>query len=223
MRQIRLYGELGRQFGRIHYLAVKNTAEAIRALCSNFDDFERAILETAPGYRIWCGSVRLSDTDQLHDPSGAADVIKIAPVMTGSKGALGQILVGAALIAASFIPGLNVAVWSGAAMTWSSVAFSVGLSLTLGGIAQLLSPTPKLNSGSGESTENMPSYVFNGATNTTAQGHPVPVGYGEMIIGSAVISAGLYAKDIATTKAAGAPVTPVVTTKPRTQIGGGQK
>jgi len=40
------------------------------------------------------------------------------------------------------------------------------------------------------------SYVFNGAVNTTAQGHPVPVGYGRMIVGSAVISAGIDVDEI---------------------------
>jgi predicted phage tail protein len=32
--------------------------------------------------------------------------------------------------------------------------------------------------------------------NTTAQGHPVPVGYGRMIVGSAVISAGIDVDEI---------------------------
>ena len=38
---------------------------------------------------------------------------------------------------------------------------------------------------------NTPSYLFNGAVNTTAQGHPVPIGYGRLIVGSAVISASI--------------------------------
>jgi hypothetical protein len=33
---------------------------------------------------------------------------------------------------------------------------------------------------------------------TSAQGHPVPIGYGELIVGSAVISAGVIAEDIPT-------------------------
>ena len=36
---------------------------------------------------------------------------------------------------------------------------------------------------------------FNGPVNTTAQGNPVPVIYGEMIVGSATISAGIYSED----------------------------
>lgn len=46
-----------------------------------------------------------------------------------------------------------------------------------------------------DSPQNQASYVFNGPVNTTAQGGPVPVLYGELEIGSAVASAGIYAED----------------------------
>ena len=34
---IRLYGALGARFGRVHKLAVQTSAEAVKALCINFD------------------------------------------------------------------------------------------------------------------------------------------------------------------------------------------
>jgi len=65
--------------------------------------------------------------------------------------------------------------------------------MILGGVVQLLTPIPK---GSAANTAaNAPSYVFNGAVNTQAQGNPVPLLYGRMIVGSAVISAGIKAED----------------------------
>ena len=63
--------------------------------------------------------------------------------------------------------------------------------MVLGGVVQLLSPQQSYDSASSVSPENKPSYNFNGPVNTTAQGHPVPLCYGRMIVGSAVISAGL--------------------------------
>jgi predicted phage tail protein len=74
---------------------------------------------------------------------------------------------------------------------------NVGFALALGGVAQMLAPQPKMDAGAGSQEANSPSYTFNGAVNTTAQGHPVPVGYGRLIIGSAVISAGVQVEDIA--------------------------
>jgi predicted phage tail protein len=42
-----------------------------------------------------------------------------------------------------------------------------------------------------ERPENTPNTYFNGPVNTIMQGHPVPIGYGTLMIGSGVISAGL--------------------------------
>ena len=47
----------------------------------------------------------------------------------------------------------------------------------------------------GDGPDNGASYNFNGPVNTTAQGNPVPLLYGEMFVGSATISAGIYSED----------------------------
>ena len=197
MKEIRLYGELGKRFGRVHRLAVHSTAEAVRALCANFPAFERAVLDTAPAYRVWAGRDRIADADGLHAPVGGGEVIRIAPVIAGAKSGLGQVLLGAALIGLSFfLPGTALFTVGTFAPSLASIAFSVGVSMVLGGVTQMLSPPPKVDAGGGERPENKPSYVFNGAVNTTAQGNPVPVGYGRMKVGGAVVSAGLSAVDI---------------------------
>lgn len=195
LRNIVLTGELGRKFGRNHKFAVKTPAEAIRALCANFPDFERHVTEASAngvGYRVIAGN---SDTaiDALHNPTGRAE-IKIIPVIGGGKGGLFEVLSGIAMIAVSFVPGLNVAVWSGAAATWSSVAFSVGVSLALGGVSQMLAPHPKTQAQSAQ------SYGFSGPINTLAQGSVVPVGYGRLIVGSVPISAGVTLDQVPTTE-----------------------
>lgn len=197
IRTIRLSGVLGRKFGRIHRLAVDTPAEAIRALCTTKPGF-RAELET-PGncYRVLVGKEPVTDAErELHMQHGPAADYTFAPTVQGSKNALGQILVGVALIGLSFVPGLNVAIWSGAAagstlagLTWAGLAFNVGVAMVIGGVAQMLTPMPK--SGNSDRPENKPNTQFNGAVNTQAQGNPVPLAYGELITGSAVVSAGL--------------------------------
>jgi predicted phage tail protein len=195
MKTVILHGPLGAKFGRRHRLDVRTAAEAVRALVANFPAIERYLIETrGVGYRVKLHDAPLMDAAELHHPVGGS-TITITPVVAGAGRGFGQILLGAALIAASFIPGLNVAVWSGASLTWSAVAFNVGFSLALGGIAQMLSPPPKA-SAPAERPENQPSYVFNGPVNTSAQGQPVPIGYGRLIVGGAVISAGVRAEEI---------------------------
>jgi len=69
----------------------------------------------------------------------------------------------------------------------------VGASLVLGGVSQLLTPVPTMSSGSTADTSKDPrkSYSFSGIQNTSRQGLPVPICYGEVLIGSVVISAGI--------------------------------
>lgn len=193
MKTIILLGELGKRYGRRHLLDVKSPAEAVRALCANFKDFAAFVSASADrnvGYRVLNKREEVGE-DELHNP--ASQRITIAPVVAGAGGSVGKILLGAALIAASFlVPGLAAVTLFGTT-TLATVAFSVGVSLALGGVAQMLAPQPKFD---GPQEEQQPSYVFNGAVNTTAQGQPVPVGYGRMVVGSAVISAGISVEDI---------------------------
>ncbi|AHC48245.1 Phage tail assembly protein I [Achromobacter xylosoxidans NBRC 15126 = ATCC 27061] len=72
--------------------------------------------------------------------------------------------------------------------------FSMGVSLALGGVVQMLSPQQRALSAA-DRPENGASYNFNGPVNTSAQGNPVPVLYGRMIIGSATVSAGIFSED----------------------------
>jgi predicted phage tail protein len=44
MRVIKLYGELGKKYGKLHRFLVGSPAEAIRALCANFPDFQRDMI-----------------------------------------------------------------------------------------------------------------------------------------------------------------------------------
>lgn len=132
---------------------------------------------------------------RLHEPLPSGAVIHIVPRMEGAKNSgLFQVIAGAALIVASFIPGLNVAVWAGMAATWSSLAFSIGASLMLGGVAQML--TPKPHSPSMHHADNGKQNVyFSSLDNMIAQGNPLPILYGEMLVGSRRISQSLSTRD----------------------------
>lgn len=189
---VRLYGRLGAEFGRLHRLAVSSTAEAIRALCVLLPGFESRLLDSeSKGVRYACfiGRRNLGEAE-LARPSGT-EGIRIAPMPTGAKrGGLMQVVVGVAMIVASFIPVVNVALWASA----STSLLTMGMAMTLGGVVQLLTPQQRALSVK-DGPNNGASYNFNGPVNTTAQGNPVPVLYGEMFVGSATISAGIYSED----------------------------
>jgi predicted phage tail protein len=185
LRKIKLYGRLAKFIGkRVLEADVSSAAEAVRFLLANWPELERHMADQH--YRVSLGDYDLGE-DELHDPAGKQP-IKIVPVVTGA-GAVGRIIAGAALIALSFviIP-LGIAA-AGAGI--ATMVGGIGASLVLGGVAQLLTPTPTLSLGTDSPNDPRKSYSFSGIQNTSRQGTPVPIVYGEMLVGSVVISAGI--------------------------------
>ena len=226
MKRVVLRGELGKQFGRIHKFDLNTPAEAIRALCANFEGFQQALVtagERGIGYIVQVGKAAIDEVDEIHNPTGQDEEISITPVLAGAGGGVGKILTGVALVAAAivFAPagagflGLGAGATTAAGFTLGAAASSaigfIGASLILSGTAQLLSPQPAdlpgLTGATGgrrnsfdpvnnDPADNRSSYIYNGAVNLTAQGNPVPICYGRMRVGSVVVSAGVSTTDI---------------------------
>lgn len=193
MLTVLLYGQLAKQFGRRHRYALRTPIDAIRALSANHKGFRKYMTEhSKPGYRVLVGK-EPRDLETLAYP--ADDVIRIVPVVAGAGRGLGQIILGAALIfAAPYLTNtvLSATIADATTYTLGYMAKGLGTALVLGGVSQMLTPTPK-SPRMAERPNNLPSFVFDGAVNTTAQGNPVPACYGTMIVGSQVVSIGLSA------------------------------
>jgi predicted phage tail protein len=196
MMLVLLYGHLGRRFGRVHRYDARSPAEAVRALCATLPGFRRALVEGG-AYRVLRGGREALAAEQIREPHSTRESLRIVPVVAGAGKGLGQILLGAALIGLSFVPGIQAIGFSVGPFSFglSSVFRSIGMNLLFGGISQALTSTPKQQSV--EAPSNKPSYAFDGAVNTAAQGNPVPVCYGRLIVGSQVVSAGLTVEQIA--------------------------
>lgn len=205
MRTIRLGGALGKRFGKEHNLVISDVAEAIRALGvlqKGFNQYMNEARGKGIVFAIYCGDRNIG-IDEIRNPPGSG-IIRIMPVIEGSKNSGGlQTVVGIALIvAASYFTGGLAAGAAGSSALFGtaagtaawSVAGSIGISLALGGVAQMVAGTQKGLSSS-ESADNRPSYNFSGVKNTMTQGNPVPLCYGEMTVGSACVSLGIVAED----------------------------
>ena len=191
MKTIRLYGEMGQRFGREFHLNVKSPAEAIRALSVQLPGFRTYLHENAKNaFKVFTGGRNAHQS--LADPCADSEVIRIAPVVQGA-GAAARIVLGVVILAFTW---WNPMGWAASSALMTG-AVGMGMSLVLGGVIQLLSPQATASGSESEAVENKPSYNFNGPVNTTAQGHPVPLCYGRMIVGSAVISAGLETRQAA--------------------------
>lgn len=190
MRTIHLHGELAKTYGSEFILDVSTAGEAIRAITTHFPKFGHDLREGAwhivRGKKIDTG-FSLGEEDINTFNLGKGD-LHIVPAVAGSKRegilkvVLGVVLIGAAFFLSggalgTAMPGLLSGV------TYGNMAM-MGVALTLAGVSSMLSPEQK-----GDKKDQ--SYTFSGPGNTSGEGSPVPLVYGEVITGSTMISAGI--------------------------------
>lgn len=181
--KIRLGGFLGKKYGKHHHFLLErgDAKEAAKALDANYPGFARDLAE-AEGLRLRFAVFKNGKNigDGELDLGGARE-LWFVPVVRGSKRAgLVQTIVGIALIMAGPFTG--------------GATYGPGIALVAGGVIQMLSPQAAGLSQSG-APENLPSYAFGSAKNTTASGLPVPICIGERRWGGAIISASIVAQD----------------------------
>jgi predicted phage tail protein len=197
MTIVKLHGGLGREVGESFELMIRQPREAIAAIEANTGKLYRYLREhTATEYRVIVDGV---------DHGGIADfylvgefrVIEIVPVPSGSGG-IWQTIIGVVLIIVGVI--LNV---TGVGAPLGNYLIGVGISMTLGGIAQMLTKNPTIGASplartfrpatqqlqqKQEAPQGITNYLFSGAANTTQQGNPVSIVFGTMLIGSQLVS-----------------------------------
>ena len=208
LKSVKLYGELAERYGKDWHLDINSPSEAVRALAVNnpgFRQFVSSSQDRGVGYKISVGKTFIQSLEEIYYPSGRQE-IKIIPVVLGAKkdgglaiilgialmvaaphlalaaeGAIGAGLGGAGMVAS---PLAIHAGTSTAAMMVQGAAMNIGFNLVLAGVGAALTNTP-------EPVKDDENYSFDGAANTVRQGVPVPVCYGQLLVGGAVISSGI--------------------------------
>jgi predicted phage tail protein len=191
--EVSLLGELGRKFGRKYSFMASSPKDIFSALCNQLEGFKEYMSnahENGIGFRLVDGDPEGMDYANLF--LGCRKLV-IAPIVSGG-GTVGRILIGVALIALSFaVPGAAFgAVLAGqissgvgnALLVGGQIMFSLGVSLTLSGIAALLTP-PVSNPKS--DTDKKDSFLFDRAAELTTQGNPVPILYGRFLAASPLV------------------------------------
>jgi len=189
--RIVLGGKLGVLFGEEWRLDVKSPTEALRAIDANLNGKLRAYLggEGAKGlYRV---CVQREDNDltkeEISHPSGRGDIF-VLPAMEGANSGWGKILTGIALIAIAW---WNPFAWNALVI---GIVGSMGASLVLGGVTQLLTPIPN-----NVQTEQKQSFDFQGNATAVYQGGCVPIVYGRMLVPAIPIAIAFNTQDLGTT------------------------
>lgn len=162
-------------------------AEAIEAVTRQLPEFRGS--PHFGRYRLKVAGI--NSLEDLHKPTEIEE-FHVVPQLNGGKGGFVQVLVGAALVAASFaIPGSTLAF---GAFTLQGFTMAVGASLFLGGVAQLLAPQPEL---AGKTEDNPANSLYLGSDqNTVAIGTPIPILYGKYRVYGHFLSFDVSASDV---------------------------
>ena len=208
MKVVKVYGALRKKLGQCRFEFHADTpAQALKALCVNFPGLDKWLIDSEAsgvGFRVTRGreAITQSSPEGLVLPWSDREVFSITPVITGAGNA-GRIFAGIGLVAFAILTagvgvgflGLGAGLTAGAftlGAAASTVIGGIGVSLILGGVASMISPQPTMgNLTSGRESARLESFTFSGIVNTSKQGMPVPIAYGRLFVGSAVISSGL--------------------------------
>ena len=209
MKVVKVYGKLRELLGQCRFeLNVSTPAQAFKALLINFPQLERFILDSEKdgvSYRMMVGRHHIGEENfgDLALPFGEREVFSIAPAIAGAGSSFSRILLGVGLIGASFLfPGAGlfgvqaIGATGAAGLAGAGIATTIGVGLSavgaglvLGGVADMISPTPVPQQR--KEAEQLESFTFSGIVNISRQGIPVPVVLGRAYAGSVVISSGL--------------------------------
>ena len=206
---IKFHGVLGDLLPKTDWkLAVKSVGEAIHAVeMSSKRKLYKSINKLSKKNVKYCLMINgeYFKTDQELDPEKPETIrnseclmkkdlksIDIIPIIEGANGnilSIITIVVGVILIAwGGWALIAHGATMSAAAAGWATAAVIGGLGLLAAGITNLLTSPPKFEDFREIENGGARSYLFNGPQNTTREGGPVPLLYGELIVGSQVIS-----------------------------------
>jgi predicted phage tail protein len=182
-RKVHLLGNLS-QFGEVWDMEAKSIADVVQLIDCQEQGFRKFLIDAAESgldMAIVGKDFRVEEPDELLFENLGPEEVYISLVPAGSKKGWGKILLAVVLIATAILmPGGFLAAGAEASV-YATTLLTVGISIGLQGITQLLAKTPD---GDDQKTKEG---LFDGPTSTLKQGQPVPVLYGELLIGGAPI------------------------------------
>jgi predicted phage tail protein len=194
MTQITLHGILAKEFKKTFSLAIKRPKEVFDAISCSHGNFRNRVVELANQgihFAVLVDGKKMTTMEELSIASDNQK-IDIVPLVCGAGrvgAAIAIIALGVLTAGAGFAigAGMGAAFFGSAAGFVSTTLTSVGVGLAMMGLQMALAPKPKMDRPSADVNSAKQSFIFSSKANVAEQGIPVPVGYGRLRVGSAVI------------------------------------
>lgn len=185
MTIINIHGILGHEFKSVLKLSINKSKEVIDAISCSYPLFRHRINELSQQgiqYSMLVDGEALKTMEQL-SIKRSPKVIDIIPTICGS-GAVVAAVGAAALVGSAFV---GTATVLGTTLTWAAVLSQAGVMLLGIGLQMALAPKPDMKRQESTVSGAKQSFMIASKANTIEQGVPVPVGYGRLRVGSAII------------------------------------
>ena len=198
MQRVVLLGDMGKRFGETWEMNVDYLKDIFKLIECQRPGFKQYLLEcheSGTDFTLKRGEEFVGEEELLLSV-GDEDII-ITAVPAGAKSGIGKLLAAIAIIAFVFFApvfaGQALAAMAPAGGAWGAAftaTMMVATNLALQGITQMMMPGPEVDK---ETPEN---YLFNGSSEHIKEGLPIPLCYGEMMVGGGVINQTLTTRKI---------------------------
>lgn len=188
MTEVFVHGRLGKEFGKCFKFSISKPRDVIAAIDSVFEGFHNRMIELARSgahYSLIADDQVIGSVEDFVAKRKIKQV-HIVPVLFGS---------GVVALAIGVVALIGAVAAGGTATLIGVVLLAVAFTAISFGVQSLLAKPPSANSASlsggsgqqGSTSATSKSFLFTNKENITQQGNPVPLGYGRLRIGSAVI------------------------------------
>jgi len=180
MTQVILHGILAKEFRKSFSLAIKRPKEVFDAISCSHDNFRNRIVELANQgihFALLVDGKKITELQELNIQK-ESQKIHLVPLIIGSGGAIVAAIIGGGATAGALVGGAAFA---------ASVINSLIIGVAMMGIQMMLAPKPETQRPESVVNSAKQSFLFSSKANVAEQGIPVPVGYGRLRVGSAII------------------------------------
>lgn len=197
MTTVTLHGILAKEFQETFNLNISSPKEVFDAISCTYANFRHRIVDLSRDgihFTMLINGKRIEKEEELHLQHDQP--IDLVPVIcgAGSNGMIiGAIVLGVLTAGAGFAiaGGAMAATFGAAAGAVGNALMSFGVGLAMMGLQMALAPKPKMERPSADVSASKQSFNFSSKANVAEQGIPVPVGYGRLRVGSAVIQSSI--------------------------------
>ena len=184
MVKVFLHGKLGKKYGFEHKYKIRTAKEALKALSGNYSGFKSDILRKTQKHVFYKIVDKFGNVcKDIEDYSKTCEnEVHIVPSVAG--GFL-DILLGFILYTAG----------SGMTGFFAKILTNIGISMMLQGVQNLLMGDQDMDQKQSGPIDTQ-SFIFNNPDNNVTQGFGIPIIYGEMRVGSNVVSTNIQSIDL---------------------------